>query len=106
MVHGDVLYSFHIIFTYGFLRAIIISDHGSLVDALARLVSTATTCEALDRTCLDGIIWWCQRRRIVLVVACRGRVAEGVACLKLDLSPVLSYALVEVGGVEVVVVVA
>ena len=38
MVHGDVLDSFHLIFTHGVVRAIIIGDHGSLVDALERLV--------------------------------------------------------------------
>ncbi len=37
---------------------VVVEDHGALVCALEGLVTWATTCEALDGTCLDGLIGW------------------------------------------------
>ena len=56
MVRGHVLKDFHFFFTHGVVCAIIIEDHGSLIGAFEGFVSSATLCEALDRTCLDGVI--------------------------------------------------
>ena len=57
-VHGHLLKGFHFLFTHGVIGSVIFEDHGALVGTLEGLVTWATTCEALDGTCLDGLIGW------------------------------------------------
>ena len=57
-VHDQLLKGFHFLFTHGIIGSIIVEDHGVLVGTLKGLVASATTCETLDGTCLDGLIGW------------------------------------------------
>ena len=57
-VHGHLLKSFHLLIINGVICAIVIEDHGSLVGTLKGLVASASTCEAFEGTCLDGLIGW------------------------------------------------
>ena len=55
-VHGDMLKSFHLLFTHGVVGAIIIEDHGLLVCTFIGLVSSAAASETLEGARLDGLI--------------------------------------------------
>ena len=58
VVHGHLLKGFHFSFTHGVIGSVVVEDHGALVCALEGLVTSASTCEAFEGTCLDGLIGW------------------------------------------------
>ena len=57
-VHGHLLKGFHFLFTHGVIGAVVVEDHGALVGTLEGFVASAAASEALDGTCLDGLIRW------------------------------------------------
>ena len=57
-VHSHIINGVHFSFTHGVVCTIIFEDHGLFVGTLEGLVASAAACEALDGTCLDGLISW------------------------------------------------
>jgi hypothetical protein len=57
-VHSHILKGFYFSFTHEVICTVIVEDHGALVGTLEGLVASAAASEALDGTCLDGLIGW------------------------------------------------